>query len=150
MAFATLWTVAHQAPLSVGFSRQEYWSGLPFPPPVDLPDPGIETASPCLCSAGGFFTAKSPGKHPQAMRCGHKKERETSCLDLYVQSLDFQRRANIKQISKHFKNTVCRKASMSLNPTWPMVFQLMTWGVRPASFRERLLSPVALIPDACC
>ena len=44
--FVTLWTVAHQAPLSMGVSRQEYWSGLPFPPPGDLPDPGIEPASP--------------------------------------------------------------------------------------------------------
>ena len=40
--FTIPWTVAHQAPLSVEFSRQEYWSGLPFPPPGDLPDPGIE------------------------------------------------------------------------------------------------------------
>ena len=46
--FATLWTVAHQAPLSMGFSRQEYWSGLPFPPPGDLPDPGTEPRSPVL------------------------------------------------------------------------------------------------------
>ena len=46
--FATLWTVAHQAPLSMGFSRQEYWSGLPFPSPGDLPDPGIESRSPTL------------------------------------------------------------------------------------------------------
>ena len=44
--FATLWTVARQAPLSVGFSRQEYWSELPCPPPGDLPDPGIEPVSP--------------------------------------------------------------------------------------------------------
>ena len=43
---ATLWTVAHQAPLSLGFSRQEYWSGLPCPPPGDLPSSGIEHASP--------------------------------------------------------------------------------------------------------
>ena len=43
--FATPWTVAQQAPLSVGFSRQEYWSGLSFPPPGDLPDPEIEPAS---------------------------------------------------------------------------------------------------------
>ena len=50
-------TGAHQALLSVGFSRQEYWSGLPFPPPQDLPDPGIELASlVSLASAGGFFT----------------------------------------------------------------------------------------------
>ena len=40
------WTVAHQAPPSMGFSRQEYWSGLPFPSPGDLPDPGIEPGSP--------------------------------------------------------------------------------------------------------
>ena len=54
--FATLWTVAHQAPLSMGFSRQDYWSGLPCPPPWDLPDPGVEPISlmfPAL--AGGFF-----------------------------------------------------------------------------------------------
>ena len=44
--FATLWTVAHQAPLSTGFSRQEYWSGLPFPSPGDLPNPGTEHKSP--------------------------------------------------------------------------------------------------------
>ena len=46
--FATSWTVAHQAPLSMGFSRQEYWSGLPFPSPGDLHDPGIEPTSPAL------------------------------------------------------------------------------------------------------
>jgi len=46
--FATPWTVAHQVPLSMGFSRQEYWSGLPFPSPGDLPNPGIEPRSPAL------------------------------------------------------------------------------------------------------
>ena len=45
---ATPWTVAHQAPLSMGFSRQEYWSGLPFPSSRDLPDPGIKPGSPTL------------------------------------------------------------------------------------------------------
>ena len=44
----TLWTAAYQAPLSMGFSRQEYWSGLPFPSPGDLPDPGIKSGSPEL------------------------------------------------------------------------------------------------------
>ena len=52
--FATLWTVACQVPLSMGFSRQEYWSGLPFPPPGDLPDPGINPSSTVL--VGKFFT----------------------------------------------------------------------------------------------
>ena len=53
--FATLWTVAYQAPPSMGFSRQEYWSGLPFPSPGDLPDPGIEPGSPELRIAGRCF-----------------------------------------------------------------------------------------------
>ena len=48
LTLVTLWTVAHQAPLSMGFSRQGYWSGLPFPSPGDLPDPGIEPRSPAL------------------------------------------------------------------------------------------------------
>ena len=55
--FATPWTVARQAPLSVGFSRQEYWSEVPFPTPGALPNPGMEAVSlvsPAL--AGGFFT----------------------------------------------------------------------------------------------
>ena len=54
------WTVAHQLSLSMGFSRQEYWDGLPFPSPRDLPGPGIEPESPAL--AGGFFTTEPPGK----------------------------------------------------------------------------------------
>ena len=56
----TPWTVAHLAPLFMGFSRQEYWSGLPYPPPGDLPDPGIKPVSPAL--ADGFFTTEPPGK----------------------------------------------------------------------------------------
>ena len=51
--FATPQTVAYQAPLSMGFSRQQHWTGLPFPSPGDLPDPGIQSSSPAL--AGGFF-----------------------------------------------------------------------------------------------
>ena len=64
--FATLWTVAHQAPLCTGFSRQEYWSGLPCPPPGDLPDPGIKFASftspPLACE---FFTTSTAWEAPQ-------------------------------------------------------------------------------------
>ena len=59
----TSWTVAHQAPLSMEFSRQDYWSGLLFPPPGDPPYPGIEPAplaSPAL--AGGFFTTSATWK----------------------------------------------------------------------------------------
>ena len=63
--FATPLTVAHQVPLSKGFSIQEYWNGLPFPPPGDLSDPGIELASPAL--AGIFFTTEPLGKSQIAL-----------------------------------------------------------------------------------
>ena len=53
--FATPWTVACQVPLSMGFPRQKYWSGLLFPPPGDLPDPGIEPMSPHLCFLPSFY-----------------------------------------------------------------------------------------------
>ena len=58
--FVTPWTVAYQAPPSMGFSRQEYWSGLPFPSPGDLPDPGIEPGSPTL--QADALTSEPPGK----------------------------------------------------------------------------------------
>ena len=57
---AILWPVAHQAPLPVRFSRQEYWGGLPFPSPGDLPDPGIEPRSPVL--QADALTSEPPGK----------------------------------------------------------------------------------------
>ena len=61
--FVTLWTVAHQAPLSVEFPRQEYWSGCLFPSPEDRPDPEIEPVSPAL--AGRFFITEPPAKPPK-------------------------------------------------------------------------------------
>ena len=57
---ATSWTEAHQAPPSMGFSRQEYWSGVPFPSPGDLPDPGIEPRSPAF--QADALTSEPPGK----------------------------------------------------------------------------------------
>ena len=75
--FATVWTVAHQTPLSMGFSRQEHWSGLPFPSSGDLPDPGIEPTSlmsPAL--AGRFFTTSATwealGSHTKSLINGLK------------------------------------------------------------------------------
>ena len=59
--FVTPWTVAYQAPPSMGFSRQEYWSGLPFPSPGDLPDPGIEPWSPAF--QADTLTSEPPGKY---------------------------------------------------------------------------------------
>ena len=84
--FVTQWTVAHQAPPSMGFSRQEYCSGLPFPSPGDLPHPGIEPTSltsPAL--AGGFFTVLHNKAYFQKPSCSftvwhfsYVKEREVS------------------------------------------------------------------------
>ena len=59
-SFVIPWTIARQAPLSMGFPRQEYWSGLPFPSPGDLPEPGIKPEA--LALSGRFFTTEPPGK----------------------------------------------------------------------------------------
>ena len=64
--FATPWTVAHQAPPSMGFSRQEYWSGLTFSSPGDLPDPGMEPRSPTLQT--DTLPSKPPGEHIKNLR----------------------------------------------------------------------------------
>ena len=79
LLFATPWAVAHQAPLSMGFSRQEYWSGLPYPPPGDLPDPGIKPMSiqsPAL--AGRFITTNASW------------ETHTSCQNLHKMNQQFE------------------------------------------------------------
>ena len=71
----TPWTVAHQASLSMGLSRQKHSSGLPFHPPGDLPDPGIKSASPVL--ADRFFTTEPPGKSLN----GFRKKKKTRKRD---------------------------------------------------------------------
>ena len=63
--FATSWTAVHQVPLSMQLSRQEYWSGLLFSPPGDLPDPGIKLKSPAL--TGRIFIAEPPDKPQEAV-----------------------------------------------------------------------------------
>ena len=71
--FATPWTVAYQAPPSMGFSRQEYWSGLLLPPPGDLPDPGIEPRSPAFQADALKEIVNSPYHHPiyLSVQCCH-------------------------------------------------------------------------------
>ena len=75
----TSWTVAQQTALSMEFSRKEYWNGLPFPPPGDLPDPGIEPISPAL--QVDSFTTEPPGKpfYPVRRNKLKKKKRNTEC-----------------------------------------------------------------------
>ena len=75
-ALATPWTVAHQAPLSMEFLRQEYWSGLPFPPPGDLPDSGIKPAALVSAAfAGRVFTAAPP----PGLQCAHPNFKMLYC-----------------------------------------------------------------------
>ena len=88
----TPWTVAHQAPPSMGFPRQEYWTELTLSPPGDLPDPGIKLTSPGL--AGGFFTTEPPGKthrmniHEEINCCLlNLKEAANSCLTIEMPGL---------------------------------------------------------------
>ena len=80
----TPWTVAHQAPLSMGFPRQEYWSALPFPPPPgDLPHPGIQPVSPAF--AGTFFTTEPPGKPGYVL--AYRLSISNSCLSYFTSFL---------------------------------------------------------------
>ena len=73
--FEVPWTVVHQATLSMELSRQEYWSGLPFPPPWDLPDPGIKTTSPTSPGlAGGFFTTSGTWEARYGL-CRHQRKK---------------------------------------------------------------------------
>ena len=77
--FESSGTVAHQAPLSMEFSRQEYWSGLPCPPPGDLPNPGIEPRSPVL--QADSLQAKPPGK-PRMLSPQHHVDRQAQPLQM--------------------------------------------------------------------
>ena len=78
--FATLWTVAHQAPLSMGFSRQGYWSGLPFPFPGDLPDPGIEPRAPAL--QADALPSEPPGIATRAITVPHHYQGSLHCNEI--------------------------------------------------------------------
>ena len=80
--FVTPWTAACQAPLSLGFSRQEYWSGLLCSPPGDIPDPGIELMSPAL--AGRFFKTEPPGKPPDLSRKNFYSDEEPGVGGIFL------------------------------------------------------------------
>ena len=100
--FTIPWTIAHQAPLSVEFSRQGYWSELPFPSPGDLPDPGIEPRSPIL--EAGSLPSEPPGKlfHTQA------KESQWTAKIFKIISSSFN--ARYKEIS-YLASLFCSKKS---------------------------------------
>ena len=82
--FATLWTVARQAALSIGFSRQEYWSGLPCPPPGDLPDPGLEPISLISPALAGGFTARTTWEAQMKMTKSSDADINVFILDMSI------------------------------------------------------------------
>ena len=79
---ATPWTVAHQDPLSMGFSRQEYWSGLPFPSRGELPDPGIKPRSSAL--QADALTSEPPGKNMYDYMCIQIHKHISMCIYIYL------------------------------------------------------------------
>ena len=86
-SLVTPWTTACQTLLSMGFPRQEYWNGLPFPSPWDLPNPGIEPTSPTL--AGGFFTTEPPGTvHESIWNARNKCHLLLGCLPWVLSFLE--------------------------------------------------------------
>ena len=82
-------TVAHQSSLFMEFSRQEHWSGLPFPSPGDVPNPGIKPAFPGSCIAGRFFITEPPGKRPYSSQ-SHCLWQRLMYIPLNLHSLVFQ------------------------------------------------------------
>ena len=112
--------VAHQAPWSMGFSRQECWSGLPCPPPGDLPDPGIEPASPTL--AGQFFTTKSQSlgvcyASLSSRPCPHRPLQASSKISLLQRILPHlprQARSPVLSISSRSFSKKCHYSDYNL------------------------------------
>ena len=87
--FSIPWTVACQSSLFMEFSRQEHWSGLPFPSPGDVPNPGIKLAFPGSCIAGRFFITEPPGKRPYSSQ-SHCLWQRLMYIPLNLYSLIFQ------------------------------------------------------------
>ena len=113
--FATPWTIAHQA-LFIGFTRQEYWSGLPFLSPADLPQPGIKPASPMSPAlAGGFFTASATGEAPLT----HIYDCTSSLTFSSVQFSSVQSLSHVPFFATPW-TAVC-KASLSTTNSWSLL-----------------------------
>ena len=114
--FVTPWTVARQAPLSMGFSRLEYWSVLPYPPTGDLPNLGIETASlisPAL--AGGFFITSATWEAHKIMCWGPKVTRQTHNLQSIDSICEILSMLNYVQMSM----VICKSRTKSkLSSCW--------------------------------
>ena len=108
-----LWVVAHQTPLSMGFSRQEHWSGLLCPPPGGLPDPGIEPLSPASPALqAGSLPTKPPGKPERSLtvfKCGERKTHREQVATLQASSLEEQSRIEETELLMSLKLNPSKK-----------------------------------------
>ena len=135
--FATPWTVAFQAPLFIGFSRQEYWSGLPCSPPVDLPNSGIEPRSPAL--QADSLLSEPPGKPTISVYGRTWQEGRRTCMWMELnQQIFFGGTFLIKNTSKRLcgSPTVCPVPSQ-----WPQtssMWQKFIQGARDGLFPYNL------------
>ena len=110
--FVTPWTVAYQAPLSMGFPRQEYWSWLPFPSPGDLPDPGIEPTS---ALAGGFFGGSVVKNPPAEQEAWVQSPEERNPSPLQCSSLGNPRDRGAWQAAVHGATRVGHDLALNNN-----------------------------------
>ena len=128
--FVIPWTVAHQPPLSMGFSRQEYWSGLPFPPPGDLLVPGIEHASPVL--AGGLCSTEPLGSPVICTRHTYVKR----CFNIdfshsHISWISFIQTLNIQYLCWIYYSNFCchRTAICRMYTCIQILWNWVLWGV---------------------
>ena len=118
------WTVAGQAALSMGFSIQEFWSGLPFPPPVALPNPGIKAKSPVPpVLAGGFFITELPGKPYQVYTTLYKINNKHSLYST-GNSTQYSAITYMGKESEKVYTCVCITESLRCTPETNTTFQI--------------------------
>ena len=127
-SFVTPRTVAHQAHLSVGLIRQEYWSGLPFPSPGDLPNPGIKSSSPALAS--GFFTAEPWGKPIFKLHTVAYEHTVTDIMIIYFGIRFWKLRILPRKLLSSHVSSVSLCSEYALRLVLKCVAELFTWTVR--------------------
>ena len=139
--FSMSWTVAHQAPLSTGFCRQNYWSGLPFPPAGAPPDPEIELES--LVLAGRFFSPAVSGDQHKASKSSEKSSQRT--MSLATENLTLSSPLSVFMWASHpaaSKSSCCIHSSGSA--TWSD-----TWWRRVRVLKETWLAVNSTVPHSC-
>ena len=131
----TLWTVAHKAPLSMGFFRQKYWSGLPFPPPGDLPDPGVEPTSPMSpASQVDSLPAEPYWGFPVAQMVKNLHAMQETRFDPWVRKIPWRR--EWLPILQEILHILAWRIPWTKEPTNPGTYPLQSWGLPELTLPE--------------